>query len=124
MQSLEVEPLTEFFEAIRSPVTKDRYEKMLDLFFRTTGMKGPDMRTRARNFAAKAKADNQLATITINEYMRKQEERAERKEISEATVPNFFKPIKLFCEMNDIILNWKKISKRIPRGRSYGQWDS
>jgi hypothetical protein len=44
--------------------------------------------------------------------MRKQKERAERKEVAEATVPNYFKPIKLFCEMNDILLNWKKISKR------------
>ena len=23
--------------------------------------------------------------------------------------------------MNDILLNWRKISKRIPRGRSFGQ---
>ncbi len=68
-----------------------------------------------------AKADSQWAAQTINEYMRKQKERAERKEIAEATVPNYFKPVKLFCEMNDIILNWKKISKRIPRGRSFGQ---
>ncbi|MBI3859232.1 MAG: site-specific integrase [Thaumarchaeota archaeon] len=121
MQALEVEPLTEFFEAIHSPITKDRYEKRLDLFFRTIETKGPDLRTRARNFATRAKADNQWATLVINDYMRKQKERAERKEISESTVPNFFKPIKLFCEMNDIILNWKKISRRIPRGRSYGQ---
>ncbi len=53
--------------------------------------------------------------------MRLQKDRAEKKEISEATVPNYFKPIKLFCEMNDISLNWKKIGRRIPHGRSYGQ---
>ena len=121
MQALEVEPLTEFFEAIRSPVTKDRYEKRLWLFFKTMGIEGKDLAAKARTFVGKAKADSQWATVTINEYMRKQKERAERKEISESTVPNYFKPIKLFCEMNDIALNWKKISKRIPRGRSYGQ---
>jgi integrase len=117
----EVEPLTEFFDAIRSPITKDRYEKRLDLFFRGIGIEGIDIKQRAREFVKLAKADNQWATRTINDYMRKQKERAERKEISESTVPQFYKPIKLFCEMNDILLNWKKISKRIPRGRSYGQ---
>jgi hypothetical protein len=25
-------------------------------------------------------------------------------------------PIKLLCEMNDIILNWRKISRLLPRG--------
>jgi hypothetical protein len=121
VQAVEVEPLTEFFDAIRSPVTKVKYEKRLDLFFRDIGIQGPGLQIRARNFAKQAKSDNQWATQVINDYMRKQKERAERKEISESTVPNFFKPIKLFCEMNDILLNWKKIAKRIPRGRSYGQ---
>ncbi len=53
--------------------------------------------------------------------MRKQKESAEKKEISESTVPNFFKPITLFYQMNDILLNWKKITERIPRERSYDQ---
>ena len=113
--------MTEFFDAIRSPITKDRYTKRLDLFFRGVGIEGGDIGQRARQFTKRAKADNQWATRTINDYMRKQKERAERNEISESTVPQFFKPIKLFCEMNDILLNWKKISRRIPRGRSYGQ---
>jgi len=43
----------------------------------------------------------------------------EKKEISESTLPNYYKPIKLFCQENDINLNWKKISRRIPKGRHY-----
>jgi len=53
--------------------------------------------------------------------MRHQKERAEKGDISESTVPNFYKPIKLFCEMNDIVLNWRKITKRVPKGKQYGQ---
>jgi integrase len=113
--------MTEFFDAIRSPVTKKKYERNLEFFFVSAEIEGQDLNAKARNFTRMAKQDNAWATQAINVYMRKQKDRAERKEISEATVPNFFKPIKLFCEMNDIILNWKKISKRIPRGRSYGQ---
>jgi hypothetical protein len=41
-------------------------------------------------------------------------DRANKKIISKSTVRNFYKPIKLFCEMNNIILNWKIISKGIP----------
>ncbi len=32
-------------------------------------------------------------------------------------VPNYYKPIKLFCEMYDILLSWKKISKGLPKER-------
>ena len=48
-----------------------------------------------------------------------QKKRAENKEISTATLSNYYKPIKKFCVQNDILLNWDKISSRIPRGR---QW--
>ncbi len=48
-----------------------------------------------------------------------QNQRAERKEISTETIKNYLKPIKLFCEMNGVIINWKIISKGIKRGNRY-----
>jgi hypothetical protein len=50
-----------------------------------------------------------------------QQRRVENKEIAESTVSNYFKPIKLFCDMNNILVNWKLISKGIPRGRTAAQ---
>jgi hypothetical protein len=43
-------------------------------------------------------------------------DRVQKKEISRSTVRIYYKPIKLFCEMNNIILNWKIISKGLPSG--------
>ena len=121
MYPVQTDPLKEFQDAIRSPLTKSKYEKRLDLFLLHVGMPGATFSERAKVFAEKAKAEPSWATYVINDYMRFHKERAEKKEIAEATVPNYLKPIKLFCEMNDIVLNWKKIGRRIPRGRSYGQ---
>jgi len=41
----------------------------------------------------------------------------ENKEISEGTLRNYLKPIKLFFEMNDIHVAWKKITKGLPSPR-------
>lgn len=117
--TLEIDPLQEFFDAIKSPLTKSRYEKRLDQFFKHVGIEGSSLRERARAFVKRATEDHKWATAVINEYMRYHKMRAERGEIEESTVPNFYKPIKLFCEENDIILNWNKISRRIPKGRHY-----
>ena len=37
--------------------------------------------------------------------------------ILQTTIPNYLKAMKLFCEMNDIFVSWKKISRGVPRGR-------
>ena len=115
---IEIEPLDEFFSAIRNPITRDRYGKHLGEFFEFLTLDG-DLKSRARTFAKKAKSENAWATYQINQYMQKQKLRAERGEIKDSTLPNYYKPIKLFCEENDLVLNWKKISRRIPKGRSY-----
>ncbi len=54
--------------------------------------------------------------------MRYQKGRAEKREITENTVPQFYKPIKLLCDINDVLLNWKKITRGFPKGRRYGDY--
>jgi integrase len=122
----EVDPLQEFFSAIKNPLTKRYYTKRLSLFFSHMEGKekeeGKDLAEQARIFIARAKSDHPdyaWTTGVLNEYMRYHRDRAERKEISESTLINYYKPVKLFLEENNVVLNWKKISRRIPRGRRY-----
>ncbi len=51
--------------------------------------------------------------------MQFQKERVEKGEISGATLKNFVKPIKLFCEMSDIPVTWKKIAPGLPKIRRF-----
>ena len=46
-------------------------------------------------------------------------ERIENKEITAATLHNSVKVIKLFCEMNEIGLPWKRITRGLPKARRY-----
>jgi hypothetical protein len=46
-----------------------------------------------------------------------QKERVRRRELAAGTLKNY-RAAKLFCEMNDLILNWKKISKGLPRAKN------
>jgi hypothetical protein len=60
-------------------------------------------------------------TNKLVEFAQYQKQRAQKGELSESTLPDYFKAIKLFCVLNDIIVNWQKLKKGIPRGKHAAQ---
>lgn len=46
-----------------------------------------------------------------------QKQRVANNEISETTIDNYIKAVKTFCDMNNVLLNWKYIRKGVPKGR-------
>jgi hypothetical protein len=46
-------------------------------------------------------------------------DRVNRKEITAATLRNYVKSIKLFCDMADLQIPWKKITRGLPKERGY-----
>jgi integrase len=114
----ESDPLAMFLYAIKSKETKEKYLKRLDVFFKFIELDGT-IQEKTNYFVNKARGDIQWAFANIMKFITYQKERADRGEISEATISNYYKPIKLLCEMNDVILVWKKISRGMPKGRKY-----
>jgi hypothetical protein len=70
-------------------------------------------------FAAKGLTDPKWAFNNIIKFLQYQKERVEKEEITGATLRNFVKTIKLFCEMSDIPIQWKKITRGLPKTRKY-----
>jgi integrase len=55
----------------------------------------------------------------IIEFLQSLKQRVENNEISGATVRDYVKLIRLFCEMNEITVPWKKIMRGLPKSRNY-----
>ena len=106
--------MDEMFEGIRGKVTRERYAGRLKQFFDWLKLEGT-LEQQARLFRMQADNDPKWATYQINEWIHFQKQRAERGEISSETIKGYYKPIKKFCDMNDIVLNWKKIAVRLPQ---------
>jgi hypothetical protein len=70
-------------------------------------------------FAAKGLEDQRWAFNNIIKFLQYQKERVEKTEITGGTLRNFVKTIKLFCEMSDLSINWKKITRGLSRGKRY-----
>jgi hypothetical protein len=104
---------------MRAPMTRDRYQTRVAKFFNFIGIQGKTLEQKARTFANKGKNDTNWALSNILKFIYFQRERVEKKEITGATLINYTKSIKLFCEMADIPIPWKKISRGLPRGKKY-----
>ena len=113
------DPYSMFLFAMRSPKTREKCTGRLKMFFNFIGIPAGSMAERSKAFYDKAKYDNGWTFSSIVRYLQKQKERVERKEISAGTMKNYFQAVKLFCDMADIPIPWKKISRGIPRVRKF-----
>lgn len=113
-------PYSMFVYAITSPYTKESYFGRLRRFFDFINFfKGETMDKRCNLFAHRGRNDPNWAFTNILKFMHFQKERVEKKEIAASTLRNYFKTIKMFCEVTEIIIQWKKITRGLPRGKRY-----
>lgn len=88
-----------FLFAMRSPKTRVKCTGRLRMFFDFIDISTGSMAERSKAFYDRAKYDNGWAFSSIVQYLQKQKERIERKEICAGTMKNYFQAIKLFCDM-------------------------
>jgi hypothetical protein len=108
---------TKFQYALNSASTKKRYPKRLQNFLDFLKIEGETIEEKTIKLyhILQIKDRDWIETILI-EYFIYQNRRAASGEISVNTIRNYYKPIKLFFEMNNILVNWKYISKGIMKG--------
>ena len=113
-------PYNMFKYSVRSELTRKYYERRIKRFFDFIGFlvnSGSGIDERCNLFAEKGKSDTNWATTRIISFLQYEKERVQKEEITAATLSNFVKSIKLFCEMCDISIPWKKITRGLPRPR-------
>jgi hypothetical protein len=114
-----LQPIERFLLALKAPETQRQYPRRLESFFDFLRLQGSfEEKTMLFYSMINVQKESEWLTNQLLKFLRHQKERVAKGEIEEATIANYFKSIKLFCEMNNIIsINWKLISRSMPKGR-------
>lgn len=115
------DPIDNFLYVLRAPETRRKYPQRLKFFFDFVFSKTDDLKSQAIGFINKANGNDQFVYSSFINFIIAQNRRVDKKEITTGTVRNYYKAAKLFCEMNDIIVNWKKIAKGLLKEKEYGE---
>jgi hypothetical protein len=118
--SINLNPLENFVYALKAPETKRKYPQRLKFFLDFVFTNVHDFNAQAIEFVKEAKGNDQFVYSNFLKFILTQNRRVDKKEITAGTVRNYYKAAKLFCEMNDIIVNWKKIAKGLLKEKQYG----
>jgi integrase len=109
-------PYNRFLYALKAPESKRQYPKRLEVFLNFINMEGSNLEERLYNLYLTSKSNIEWLQDSLIDFIIFQKERAVKGEIAESTIPNYYKPVKLFCDMNDIVINWKLVTRGMPRG--------
>jgi hypothetical protein len=105
-----------FIYALKAPESKIQYPKYLEVFLHFINIEGLNIQEKLYNLYHKAKSDTEYLQDSLFDFIVSKKERASRGEITESTIPNYYKPVNFFCDVNNIIINWKLITRGMPRG--------
>jgi hypothetical protein len=106
-----------FIYGMKAPMNSERYRGRLAKVFDFLGKQGP-IEERARTFADRAKTEPEWLMTNLFNFAQSKKS-ALKKESSIRRLRNYFKSLKLFCEMNDIAVSWKKITIGLPKARRF-----
>jgi len=110
---VQLTPYDNFVYALKSKDVKRQYPSLIEKFLDFLQLKG-EIENKCLELYKLAKDSPLLLQSQLIKYCILQRKRIEDKEISEGTLRNYLKPIKLFFDMNDINISWKKITKGLP----------
>ena len=116
------EPYDLFVFAINAEQTREKYVTRLKKFFEIIGIDQNNKMTiqeKCSLFVNKAKSENGWLENIIIRFLQFEKERVNKKQITGSTLRNYVKVLKLFCEMNDLLVPWKKLTRGLPKSRDY-----
>jgi hypothetical protein len=109
-------PIDSFMYALKSSEARRQYPRRLKLFFDFLGLKGT-LNEQAIELLTRLIKDIDYQQDLFVRFLEFHLGRVRRKELAAGTVKNYYRAFKLFCEMNDVTLNWKKVSRGIPKSK-------
>ena len=111
-------PLYAFMYALKSSEARRQYPKRLKMLFDYLKLSGL-IEEQAKEFLDKTRGNSiHWAQDSIMTFLDFHKERVRRKDLAAGTLKNYYRAAKLFCEMNDLTLNWKRITKGLPRAKN------
>ena len=87
------------------------------MLFDFLGLSG-SLEEQANEFLNKLRQNQQWSQESIMKFLDFHKERVRCKELAAGTLKNYYRAAKLFCEMNDLTLNWKRIVRGLPRAKN------
>ncbi|MFZ0511011.1 MAG: hypothetical protein WAM14_05355 [Candidatus Nitrosopolaris sp.] len=113
-------PLAVFLYALKSPESVRQYPRRLKVFLDYLHLEG-GIEEQVIEFVKRVTDNPKWLQESFMNFVLHQKERVKNKEISEGTIGNYYKAVKLFCEMNfdHPVINWKKVVRGMPRARKF-----